>query len=188
MDEDDIFPPFFVLELADGFKERLAFDISDSAAHLDDGDLRILRGGIAVEAAFDLIGNVWDDLDRAPAKVSAPFFLEHRPVDLPGRDVGILCQALVDETLIVSQVQVCLSPVVCDEHFPVLDRVHCARVDIDVRVELLHGHCVSPCLQKTSQGSGCDPFPQSGYNAACYKYIFYCHCTCLLCDIIETFP
>ena len=55
MDEDDIFVSILVLELPDGFQERLALDVAHRAAHLDDGDLGVLCPGIPVETALDLV-------------------------------------------------------------------------------------------------------------------------------------
>ena len=118
---------FLMLELTDGLEERLALDVADGAAHFDDRDLRVCSSGIAVEPALDLIGDMRDDLDGPSAEVAAALFLEYRPVDLAGGDVRVLGQALVDETLIVSEIQVCFRAVVCDEDFAVLDRVHGAR-------------------------------------------------------------
>ncbi len=44
----------------------------------------------------------------------------------------------VDEALVVAEVEVGLALVVGDEHLAVLEGVHRAGVDVDVRVELLH--------------------------------------------------
>ena len=74
-------------ELADGFQERLAFNVADGAAHFDDGDLSVFGGGIAVEAALDLIRDVGDHLDGAAAEVAASFFLQDGPVNLSRGDV-----------------------------------------------------------------------------------------------------
>ena len=43
----------------------------------------------------------------------------------------------VDEALVVPEVEVGLAAVVGDEHLAVLEGVHRARVDVDVRVELI---------------------------------------------------
>ena len=46
-------------------------------------------------------------------------------------------------------VQPCLlytSTVICDENFSVLDWVHGSWIDVDVRVEFLHGNFVSTCF------------------------------------------
>ena len=59
--------------------------------------------------------------------------------------------ALVDEALVVPEVEVGLAAVVGDEHLAVLERVHRARIDVDVRVELLH---------RDPQATGLEQAPQ----------------------------
>ena len=78
MDQDNIFTSFFMLELTDGFQERLAFDISNGSADFDNGNFRILCSRIAVEAGFDLICNMRDYLNSSSAEISAAFFLKNR--------------------------------------------------------------------------------------------------------------
>ena len=175
MDQNHVLASLLMLELADGLKERLALDIADGSTHLDDGDLRVLGRRIAVETALDLICDVRDDLHCASAEISAPFFQKDRPVDLSCSDIGILGQALIDESLVVSEIEIGLSAVVSDKNLSVLYRVHCARVNVDIRIELLHCDGVAACFQKTSQRSGGDAFSESGDHAACNEYIFYCH-------------
>ena len=175
MDQDCVLAPFFMLELADGLEERLALDIADRSADFNNRDLRVLGGRIAVEPAFALVCEMRDDLYSASAEVPAAFLLQNRPVDFSGRDIRIFCQAFVDKSLIVSQVEVSLGSVVCDEDLPVLYGVHCPRIDIDIGIELLHCDRVAARFQKTSQGSGGDAFPETGNYAACNKYILYCH-------------
>jgi len=43
----------------------------------------------------------------------------------------------------MSQVQVCFCTVIGNEDFTMLDRVHGSGIDIDIRIEFLHGHFVS---------------------------------------------
>ncbi len=104
----------------------------------------MLCGRVAVEAVLDLVGDMRDHLNGSAAEISPAFLLKNRPVDLPGGDVGILIQTLIDKTFIMSQIQIRLRAVVGHEDLAVLYRVHGAGVDVDVRVELLHGYSVPP--------------------------------------------
>ena len=90
------------------------------------------------DSALDLVGDVRDHLDRLAEVVAAAFGGEHRLVDRTGGGVRRPRQVLVDEALVVTEVEVGLASVVGDEHLTVLVRVHRARIDVDVRVELLH--------------------------------------------------
>ena len=140
MDQNGIFMSDLMLKLADCLKKRLAFDIADGTAHFDNRDP--ILAGIVIKAAFDLIGDMRDDLYRTSAEVTVAFFLEYGPVNFSGCHIGIAVEAFVNETLVVPKVQVCLRAVVCDEDFPVLDRVHGSRIHIDVRIKFLHGDFV----------------------------------------------
>jgi hypothetical protein len=39
----------------------------------------------------------------------------------------------------VADIEICLRAILGDEHFPVLKRVHGARIDVEIWVQLLHG-------------------------------------------------
>ena len=114
-----------------------------------------------METALDLIGDMRDDLYRSTAEISAAFFLQNGPVNLTGCDIGIFRQTFVDKTLIMSKVQVCLSTVVGYKYLTMLDRIHRSRVDIDIRIEFLHGYFITACFQKTAQRCGSDSLAES---------------------------
>ena len=57
-------------------------------------------------------------------------------------------QALVGEALVVTEVEVGLGAVVEHEHLAVLERVHRARVDVDVGIELLEGDAEAAGLEE----------------------------------------
>ena len=69
-------------------------------------------------------------------------------------------QALVDEALVVAEVEVGLAAVVGDEHLAVLERVHRAGVDVDVRVELLHRDPEAPGLEQPTERGGGEALPE----------------------------
>ena len=145
-------------KLPDSFQERLAFNIAYRTADFDDGDVRFRRARIPIETALNFIGNMWNNLYRTAAEISSPLLLEHRPVNLSGSHIGILIQTFVDEPLIMPQIQIRFRPIVSDEHFPVLDRVHGSGVDINIGVKFLHGDLEAPGFQKAAEGCGCDTF------------------------------
>ena len=143
MDDAGIAGTCFMLELADGFKERLALNVAHGTANLNDGNFCFCLRIVAVEAAFDFVGNMGDYLNGAAAEVSAALFVENGPVDLSCGHIGIPGKAFIDKALVVAKVQVCFGAVISHKHFSVLDRVHGAGVNVDVGVELLHGYLVA---------------------------------------------
>ena len=89
---------YIMLELAYGFQKRLAFNITDSPAHLNNGNLGVFTAIIPVKPAFDFIRNMRDDLDCAAAEIAAAFFRQDRPVYLACCYIGLFCQAFINET------------------------------------------------------------------------------------------
>ena len=73
MDKDDIFVSFFMLELTDGLEERLALDITDSSADLDNRDFRSVCRRIPIKTVFNLIRDMWDYLYGPPAEIASSF-------------------------------------------------------------------------------------------------------------------
>ena len=153
MDVADVVAPGLLAELPDRLEEREDLDVADRAADLGDHDVDVV-GGDAADAPLDLVGDVRDHLHRLAEVVAAPLGGEHRLVDRAGRGVGVARQVLVDEALVVPEVEVGLAAVVGDEHLAVLERVHRARVDVDVRVELLQRHPQAAQLEQPAERRG----------------------------------
>ena len=80
----------FLLDLADSFQEGQAFDIADGAADFRNDDVGVVVVAYAVHALFDFIGNMRDNLNGMAQIIAAPFFLQDGPVNLAGRNVGVL--------------------------------------------------------------------------------------------------
>ena len=159
VDVADVVPADIAAELADGLDERDDLDVADGAADLDDDHVDVL-GAEGADALLDLVGDVGDDLDGL-AQVVAPALLgDDRRVDPAGGGVGALVEVLVDEPLVVAEVEVGLTAVLGDEDLAVLERVHGARVDVDVRVELAHGHPEAAALEQPAQRGGGEALAQ----------------------------
>ncbi|CAM5276705.1 hypothetical protein SVIOM342S_05427 [Streptomyces violaceorubidus] len=62
----------------------------------------------------------------------------------------------------MADVQVGLGAVVGDEHLTVLEGVHRAGVDVQVRVELLHHDAQAPGLEQHAEAGGGEPLAQRG--------------------------
>ena len=176
--DDGVLLAHLVLELADGFQEGGAFHIAHGAADLNDGDLVAVA---AVEAALDLIGDVGNELHGAAAEIAAALALQNGAVDAAGGDVGYAAELLVNETLVVAEVEVGLRAVVGHEDLSVLDGVHGAGVDVEIRVELLHRHRIASGLEQAAQGRGGDALAETRHDASQYKYIL--HLRSPLCEL-----
>ena len=65
--------------------------------------VRIVVVADSIDAVLDFIGDVRDDLDGMAQIIAAAFFLQDRPVNLAGRDVGVLAEVNVDEAFIMTE-------------------------------------------------------------------------------------
>ena len=185
MNQNGVFMTHLVLELPDGLQKWLALNVSYRTAHLDYGDPLFPIGAGLIKPALDFIGDMRNYLDGSSAVISPPLLLQHGPVNLSGGHIGILIQALIDESLIMSQIQIRLRSIVGDEYLAVLDRIHGSRIHIDIGIEFLHGYLVASGFQKPSQGRRRNSFSQARHHASSHKYILYCHhIFLLLCPLL----
>src|SRR5262249_13725356 len=104
--------------------------------------------------------------------VAAALLLDDALIDLAGRPVGILRRHGVREPLVVAQIEVRLRPIVGDVHLAVLVRAHRARIDIDVRVELLHRDAVAVSLEQTADRCRRESFAERRHDAARDEDVF----------------
>ena len=75
----------------------------------------------------------------------------------------------------MAQVQIGFGPVFGDENLAVLEGIHGAGIDVDVRVQLLKGDAQAPGLQKRPDGRRRYPFAQGGQHPAGDKDQFGLH-------------
>ena len=167
MHEEAVVAADLVAHLAGGLEERQPLDVADGAADLGDDDIRQRLAGadrlgrLQAHPSLDLVGDVRDDLHGVAEVLAAALLGDDGGVDLAGGDVGGLAQVDVQEALVVADVQVGLGAVVGDEHLAVLERVHRARVDVEIGVEFLHDDAEAACRQKISEAGSCEPFSKA---------------------------
>ena len=171
---EGIFAPDFQADLADSFKEGLAFNIAGGAAHLGNDHVRAGLFAHAVDEFLDFVGDVRNYLNRFSEIFAPALFVKHVPVDLAGGKVGIFVQILVDKALIVAKVKVGFGAVLRYINLAVLIGAHGAGVNVNIRVKLLRRNLKSPCFQKPPEGRGGYALAKPRNNAACYKNVL-CH-------------
>ena len=153
-------------QLADGLEERQALDVADRAADLDEHDVDVARGRDAQDAALDLVGDVRDHLDGRAEVLALALAADDGVVDAARGRVRGARGVLVDEALVVAEVEVGLGPVLGHEDLAVLVRRHGARVDVDVRIELLHADLEAARLEQRAERGGGDALAERGDDAA----------------------
>ena len=138
-------------QLAHALEERQALDVAYGSA--DFGYYEIVVAGVAeqLHVALDLVGDVGYDLDGLAEIVAAAFVVDDVLVDPTGRDIiGARC-ADIGEPLVVAEVEIGLLTVDGYVAFAVFVGVESARVDVDIRVELLDGDAVAASLKQAGE-------------------------------------
>ncbi len=152
----------FAANLTDSFEERQRFDVADGTADLDQGDVEAFGRG--VDAAFDLVGDMRNDLHGRAEIVATALFTDHFFVNAAGGDRILAGQMGVDEALVVTQVEIGLGAVVGDVDLAVLERAHRARIDIDVGVELHHRYPQAAGFENGGEGGSGNAFAERRHH------------------------
>src|SRR5262249_28044890 len=95
-----------------------------------------------------------------------------RLVNLAGGVVAIAAEGGIGEALVVAQVQVGLGAVVQDVNLTVLVGVHRARIDVQVRVELLEADAQAAVLQEHANAGGREALAKGTDDAARDEDVF----------------
>ena len=170
VDVADVVAPDHVAELTDRFEERQDLDVADGAAHFGDHHVDVVVSH-PLDAALDLVGDVRDHLNGLAEVVATTLRREHRLIDRAGRGVGVPRQVLVDESLVVAEVEVGLTTVVGHEHLAVFERVHRARIDVDVRIELLERDPQAAQLEQSTERRGSQALAERAGNASRHENV-----------------
>ena len=166
VDVDDVLGPRLAPELPDRLEERERLDVAHRAADLADDDIDVRRLCRPADPLLDLVRDVRNDLNGGAEVLALPLLSQHGVPDAPGRVVGVSGQVLVDEPLVVPDVEVRLRAVLRHEDLAVLEGAHGSRVDVQVRVELLHLHLQAAGLEQTAERRRDDSLAKRGDDAA----------------------
>ncbi len=160
MEEEDVVATDVVAHLTGGLEERLRLDVTDGATDLRDDDVGPVslevRSAHGEDPALDLVRDVRDDLDGVAEVFAAPLLGDDRRIHLAGGHIRLTGQVAVEEALVVTDVEVGLGAVLGDEHLTVLEGVHRARIDVEIRIQFLHGHAHSPRGEQLPEARGCE--------------------------------
>ena len=170
MQEEDVLAADVVAHLTGRLQERLRLDIADGAADFGDHHVGPVPVGVRLghrqDATLDLVGDVRDDLDGVAQVLAAALLGDHRRIHLSRSDIRRTGQVAIEEPLVVPHVEVRLGSVLGDEHLAVLERVHGAGVDVEVRVEFLHRHVQAPRGEQLPETGRGQALPERGHDAA----------------------
>ena len=176
MQEEAVLPAELVAHLPRGFQERLGFDIADGPTHLGDHYVRPVAVGVGQchlqDPALDLVSDVRNHLHGVTEVLAAAFPSDHLRIHLSGGDIRRSRQVAIEESLVMADVEIGLRAVLGDEHLAMLERVHGARINIEVRVEFLHGHLQATRGEQLAETAGGQAFSERGDDAAGDEDVF----------------
>ena len=155
---EGVIAPDVLSELADRFEERQTLDVADGAADLDEDDIHVVRN--RSDGVLDFVGDMRNHLDGAAEVIAAALFLDHALIDLAGRPVRVLGRGDAGEALVMTEIEVGLGAIVGDVDLAVLVWAHRARIDVDVRVELLQGHAIAVSFEQRADRCGRESFAE----------------------------
>ena len=107
-----------------------------------------------------------DDLHGLAEELAAALLVDHRLVNLAGGVIRVPRERAVGEALVVAQVEVRFAAVVEHVDLAVLIGAHRARVDVDVRVELLHADLQAAMLQQHPDRCAGEPLTEGADHPA----------------------
>ena len=125
-------------------------------------------------AILDGVGDVRNDLNGAAQEIAPSLAGDKRLVNRALREVRFARETLIDESLVVAEIEIALVTIVGHEDFAMLEWAHCAGIDVEIGVHLLHGHLVAARFEQMPERSGCDALAQRRYDAARYEDVL-CH-------------
>ncbi|MNI07338.1 hypothetical protein D3C73_603450 [compost metagenome] len=158
-----------VVDLADRLHERHRLDIADRTADFAKNEIIVV---IALgDEILDLVRHVRNDLDGRAEVIAAAFLVDDVLVDPAGGDVVGLGRRTAREPLVVTEIEIRLGTVVGHKDLAVLGRAHRARINVEIRIELLQPNPVTPRLEQCSEGRGRNSFSEGRNHAACDEYI-----------------
>jgi len=128
-----------------------------------------------LDGPLDFVGDVRYDLHRLAQIIAPALLVDYGAVNAAGGDiVGAGCVD-VGESLVVSQVEVCLVTVHGHIALTVLVGVEGARVDVDVRVKLLYCHPIAAGLEQAGERRRNNPFAKRRHYAAGHENVLGIH-------------
>src|ERR1035437_5624168 len=163
----------FQREFADGFEKRQPFDVAGGAADFRDDDVSLGFFGENMDAVFDFVRDVRNDLHRLAEIFSFALVVQHGLINLAAREIVQPRQLDVREALVMAEVEVGLRAVVEHINFAVLIRRHRAGIHIEIRVELLQRALEAAIFEQRAERGGRQAFAERTHHAASYEDKFH---------------
>ena len=175
VDVENVVGADLATKLPDRLEERLRLDVAHRPADLRDNNVGIARLGDGADPCLDLVRDVRDHLHRRAEVLAFALFAQHPVPDAACRVICGARKVLVDEALVVADVEIGFGAVLGHEDLAVLKRAHRSRIDVDVRVELLHLHLQPARLEQAAERGSGDALAEGRDDASCDEHVLRAH-------------
>ena len=141
----------FPFQLAHAFDKRKRFDITDRTSDFSDHEIKFVFISQQFHIALDLVRDMRHHLHSLSQVIPFTFFVNNALIDAPCCDVICAGCLNIQETFVMSEVQIRFMSVYGNIAFPMLVRVQRSRIDINIGVKFLNGNLVASCLKQFTQ-------------------------------------
>jgi len=145
-------------ELPDSLKKRQALYIAYGAADFYDNNIYFI--GYKPYAFFYLVCDVRNYLNGAAQVVSPALLGDNRVIYLSCGKIAVFSQFGICKPLVVPQIQIGFCAVIGNVNLSVLKRIHCSRININVRIEFLNRYRKTPAFKERSDSCGSESLAQ----------------------------
>gem|GEM_PF-5233001 len=155
------------------FKIELIFHISDGSSDFYNHNITSRRLRCFADFFFDQVSEVRDNLHSLAEIRPVSLTIEHLSVELTGTIGRMLIKGFINESLVMSEIEICLGSIIRHEHLSMLKRRHGSRIDIEIPVKFLHRDTVPGGFHKSSNRGCGDSFPDSRENSTSNEQYFH---------------
>ena len=121
---------------------------------------------------LDEVGKVRYELDGFTMEATGAFFFNKFFINTTREGDGIFVSLDIEETFVVTEVEVGLGTVVSDKTFAVFDGIEQTGIDVEIGVAFLDGNFETFGLKNDTNAGGGDAFSYSGEDTSCNKNVF----------------
>src|SRR6266699_3255308 len=134
MDIEHLTPPNVFAHLANSFKKWLTLNVTHCTTNFHNDYISIRAPCYSVNTIFNLISNMWNNLDRTSKILPTPLFSNDGSIYLSGRHIIDLIGRLISKALVVTQIQIGLCTIICDKNLAMLVGGHRTGININIGI------------------------------------------------------
>ena len=137
----------FPFQLAHAFDKRKRFDITDRTSDFSDHEIKFVFISQQFHIALDLVRDMRHHLHSLSQVIPFTFFVNNALINAACSDIICTGRLNIQETLVVSEIQIRFMSVYGNIAFPMFVWVQRTWIDIDIGIKFLNGNFITSCLK-----------------------------------------